>query len=169
MNIVVVNGCGSSGKDTFENFVIEIAKEDNKKVYKTSIINYVKHCAGMLGWEGGKTDKDRKFLADLKSALTNWNDSPRRSIKEDIEFCQEDSVDLLFIDMREIEDIEWLKSEYHIISLLVDREINRKYGNAADDGVMDITYDIVIKNIGSLEDLKASAEVFWNNIINKKG
>lgn len=168
MNIVVVNGCGGSGKDTFENFVIETAKEDNKKVYKTSIINYVKHCAGLLGWEGGKTDKDRKFLSDLKIALTEWNDSPRRSIEEDIKICQKDSVDLLFIDMREIEDIEWLKSKYSIISLLVDREINREYGNIADDGVMDIVYDIVIKNTGTLEDLKASAEVFWKEIINSE-
>lgn len=25
----------------------------------------------MIGWDGGKTDKDRKFLSDLKKLTTN--------------------------------------------------------------------------------------------------
>lgn len=162
MKVIVMNGQGGSGKSTFEQYVVDCAAKDNKVVTIYSMVTYVKECAKLLGWDGGKTDADRKFLSDLKLALEAWNNSPRINVEAEINAAEEVGDYLIFIDAREAEDIEWLKETFDAIAVLVDRKLNRSYGNVADDGVMDITYDFVIKNIGTLNDLKDSAEVFWN-------
>ena len=61
-NIIVINGTGGSGKDTFVEYVSKYAK-----VYNFSSVDKVKEIAKLIGWTGTKTDKDRKFLSDLKA------------------------------------------------------------------------------------------------------
>ena len=63
--IVIINGTGGCGKDTFVSFVSKY-----KRVYNFSSIDKVKEIAKLIGWDGGKTDKDRKFLSDLKKLTT---------------------------------------------------------------------------------------------------
>ena len=52
--IVIINGTGGSGKDTFVSFVSKY-----NKVYNFSSIDKVKEIAKEVGWDGGKTEKDR--------------------------------------------------------------------------------------------------------------
>jgi len=166
MKVIVMNGQGGSGKSTFEQYVVDFAAKDNKTVSIYSMVTYVKECAKLLGWDGGKTDVDRKFLSDLKLALESWNNSPRINVEAEINAAEEAGDSLIFIDAREGEDIEWLRETFDTTVILVDRKLNRTYGNIADDGVMDITYDFVVDNTGTLDDLKDSAEVFWNLVRN---
>ena len=70
MKIAIVNGTHDAGKSSFELMVQKIAAARNKKVEILSTINYVKEKAKIFGWDGGKTPQDRKFLSDLKDALT---------------------------------------------------------------------------------------------------
>lgn len=168
MKIVVVNGYGGSGKDTFENFVRDYGTAKGYQIYKTSMVEFVKEEAEKLGWQGGKTLADRRFLSDLKDSLTRWNDSPFQAVEHTIQKCEDWNVDLLFIDAREAEDIDRLKTENsNVMTLLVLRQEigGRPFGNHADDGVLDYQYDWVIENNGSLEDLGAAAEVWFNEII----
>ena len=65
-NIIVINGTGGSGKDTFVEYVSKYAK-----VYNFSSVDKVKEIAKLIGWTGTKTDKDRKFLSDLKKNNSN--------------------------------------------------------------------------------------------------
>jgi len=37
-----------------------------------------------MGWDGGKTPEDRRFLSDLKDALTRWKDVPYNETRMDI-------------------------------------------------------------------------------------
>lgn len=172
--VIVMNGCGGSGKDTFVNYCKEVS---SKAIYKFSIIDWVKEKAGLLGWEGGKTDKDRKFLSDLNDALAAWGDWPYKIAIEEIKACFDDErwdggVDIVFIDIREPDVIDRLKQDIQdnmgirVITVLVDREIGKAYGNHADDQVYDYLYDYDIKNIGSLDDLAASASTFMSDIEN---
>lgn len=164
MKICVINGHGGSGKDTFEEFVMDYARDKERVIVgKLSIIDSVKDIAKEIGWAGGKTDKDRKFLFEFKKLLTEYNDYPRNALSQKIRDCKKIGITYLFIDAREIEDIEWLKLEYNATVILIDRGITHFYGNAADDGVMDIVYDLVVDNTGTLDDLRAGAEYFWEN------
>jgi hypothetical protein len=169
MKIVVVNGCGGSGKDTFEGFVKDYADSKGYYVTKTSMISYVKEMAFKLGWRGGKDLKDRKFLSDLKITLGEWNDSPFRSVKDEI-FCAENvtAAALIFVDAREADDIDRLKEEFsNVITILIKRDEleNKIYGNKADDNVFDYPYDYIIENNGTLELLNESAETFFDKVI----
>ena len=171
MKIVVVNGCGGSGKDTFENFVKDYGTAKGYQIYKTSMVEFVKEEAEKLGWKGGKTLADRRFLSDLKDSLTRWNDSPFQAVNHTIQKCEDWNVDLLFIDAREAVDIDRLKAaNSNVTTLLVLRQeiSGRPYGNHADDGVLDYQYDWVIENNSSLEDLGAAAEVWFNGIIEEE-
>lgn len=168
MKIIIVNGYGGSGKDTFENYVISYANTYKYKVNKTSMIEYTKEQAKKLGWTGGKTLADRRFLSDLKDSLTRWNDSPFEDIQSKIRSCKMCNYTLLFIDAREPEDIDRIKLiDPNVSTLLVKRQEtdNIVYGNHADDCVLNYAYDWVIENNGSLDDLKASAELWFDKIL----
>ena len=56
--IFIQNSVGGSGKDTFASFL-------NKYIptHKYSIVDLPKEAAKVLGWDGGKTERDRKFLS----------------------------------------------------------------------------------------------------------
>ena len=168
MRIIIVNGRGGSGKDTFENFVNDYGSKQGYQFYKTSMVSFVKQEAEKLGWRGGKSTEDRRFLSDLKDTLTRWNDSPFQDIINTINKCESWKLDFIFIDAREAEDIERIKESYpDVTTLLVTRPSCdlQIYGNHADDGVLDIQYDWVIENSGSIEDLKAAAEVWFEEFL----
>lgn len=172
--VIVMNGCGGSGKDTFVNYCKEAS---SKSIYKFSIIDWVKEKAELLSWDGGKTDKDRKFLSDLSDALAAWKDLPYKMTLEEISTCFDDerwdsNIDIVFVDIREPDVIDRLKEdapkyfEAEVITVLVDRGIEKTYGNHADDQVYDYAYDYVIGNTGSLDDLAAAASLFMSDIEN---
>ena len=90
----------------------------------------------------------------------------RKDIITKIGYAKELNRDICFIDMREKEDIEYFKTLYpDIKTILVKRDTNKIYGNAADDNVMDIEYDYVIENNGLLVDLKYKAIKFYEKEI----
>ena len=59
--VIIINGTGGSGKDTFVRFCSEFAKVTN-----ISSVDKVKEAAKILvGWNGEKHEKARKLLDDL--------------------------------------------------------------------------------------------------------
>ena len=70
--VIITNGYARSGKDEFAKIL-----NDYIGVAKYSSIDCVRNGASEAGWySGGKSDKDRKFLSDLKKLLTDYNDIP---------------------------------------------------------------------------------------------
>ena len=170
MKIIIVNGKGGSGKDTFEEYFRDIAELCENKVYKTSMVRAVKNIAQMCGWQGGKSDKDRKFLADLKTLLDDYNNFAFESVVNDILKAEKEHYDYIFIDAREPNDIDKIKEiSLNCYTILIKRKetTEKIYGNDADDNVMNYNYDYIIENNGTLDDLRASAEIFFNEIDNE--
>lgn len=71
--IIVINGRGGVGKDTLCDFVKE-KYDDTYGVQNISSITRIKEIAKDIGWDGNKDEKGRKFLSDLKKALTEYGD-----------------------------------------------------------------------------------------------
>lgn len=170
LKIFVMNGQGGAGKTTFEKFVCQYGRSNSlySNNWIVSIIDPIKKLAKEVGWEGGKTDKDRKFLHELKVLIHNYNEFDRHYIIKEIERAERIHQDFIFIDMREIEDIEWLKSIYpQTKSVLIMRGEFREYGNAADDDLVNTIdrYDITIRNNGSLTDFESKALDFYHREI----
>lgn len=169
IKVIILNGQGRSGKGSFKNFIKEYDKELTglDRIADTSIIDRTKAIAQMCGWTGAKEDKDRAFLHNLKILLQEYNDLPYKTVASFIQQTAAVSIDgeliypYVFVDAREVPDIERFVKDFNAITILIKRG-ERAFGNEADDEVLNWQYDYVIDNTGSLEDLKAAAQFFWN-------
>lgn len=156
--ILIINGSGGVGKDTFVDKLSIYAK-----VIHTSIVNPTKELAKKIGWNGGKTEKDRKFLSDMKVLIDEYNDANYNQMKAIMQDFKDGKLnaEILCIDMREKHQIERAKKEFGAKTVLVTRKaVPHITSNIADKGVFDIEYDYHIENNGSLYDLDKKAQEF---------
>lgn len=159
--IFIINGPAGSGKDTFVSMVSSLIPTVNY-----SSVDLVKKAASILGWSGTKTDKDRKFLSDLKNLSSEYSDTIIDWILNKAkDFVQDEIHEVMFIHVREPDEIDKLAKILNSKTVLVVRSgINPNQSNSADANVLDYDYDITIDNCGSLGDLKVKAGEFVNNI-----
>lgn len=167
--VFIINGSGGVGKDTFVNLVTEYFNSRYK--YKTinfSSVYEIKRIAKIIGWDGvSKTEKDRKFLSDLKSLCTEYNDMPFKSMcKMMDEFNKSKYYQMLFLHIREPEEIERAKKEFNAKTILVKRNpIEHITSNKSDEKVYDYTYDIMVNNDGKIKDLELKVIEFVEDFV----
>lgn len=156
-HIFVINGSGGVGKDTFVNIVAKYAPTLNY-----SSVDKVKDVAKLIGWDGGKTEKDRKFLSDLKVLASDYNDMPYESIKSKIQSFLDDSINnFLFIHIREPREIQRVVENFGALSILVTRpQVKHITSNMADENVYKYEYDIIVDNSGDFNQLNEAAKKF---------
>lgn len=161
--IVVINGTGGCGKDTF----VELCSK-YISVYNFSSIDKVKEIAKIIGWTGTKHDKDRKFLSDLKKLTTEYNDMSFESIKEAINIFNNNNFELMFIHIREPEEIKRVVEEFKAYSLLIKRENQELIKtNYSDASVFNYDYDYIIENT-TLEEYEKKAINFIKELKHDK-
>lgn len=156
--IIIINGCGGVGKDTFVDLCKEFARVRN-----ISSVDKVKDAAKILvGWNGEKDDKSRKFLSDLKQMSVDYNDYPLTYIKEQAEEFRKNGYEtIMFIHIREISEIEKVKNAVGAKTLLVtNNRVEKINTNVSDANVENYIYDFYIENNGTLEELRDIAENF---------
>ena len=155
--VFIINGSGGVGKDTFVEFVQKYSNTEN-----VSSVGEVKAFASLMGWNGEKDEKSRKFLSDLKDILTEYNDRPFKFMEREVNlFLADKHTEFLFLHIREPEEIQRAKEAFNATTILVTRDsVEQVKGNHADERVLQYTYDIYIKNDGSLNILDAVARKF---------
>lgn len=163
--IYITSGVGRSGKDTFCEFISKYIP-----TYKYSIVDLPKEAAKVLGWDGGKTEKDRKFLSDVMDLSTDYNDAPFKdvlSLVTDFKNSKDfDECNVLIIDMRDPKDIARAVETFGAETILVRKPDAKKIeSNHADRDVENYKYDYIIENDGTLEQLENVAEFFVREII----
>ena len=163
--IIIVNGKPRAGKDTFA-----LLLNKCEPVYKDSIIDKVKAMALDCGWKGGKTEKDRKFLSDLKKLTTDYSDMSYNDVidKATEFYCDEIKERILLIDMREAEDIDRAKYDMNAITVFIKNDnVEAVTSNEADANVENYKYDYYIENNGTIKDFETNIKVFYFNIVLK--
>lgn len=161
--IIIINGTGGCGKDTFVTFAQKVGRVRN-----ISSIDLVKELAIHLGYLGGKSDKDRKFLSELKRITTEYNDLSFQDISRKVEEFKKSNDDILFIHIREPEEIERAKLAFGAKTLLIKRiGYETITSNDSDANVENYIYDYVITN-ESLESLENQAYSLINGLTEKK-
>ena len=161
--IYILNGVGTSGKGTFVEFVGEYIP-----THKHSIVDLPKEAAKILGWEGGKTEKDRRFLSDILDLSTEYNDSPFRDVLSVVTDFKNNLIEdrVLFIDIRDPNDIARAVEIFGAETILIDNpNVKKIVSNHADRDVGNYKYDYIIKNDGTLEQLNMTAKFFVEEII----
>ena len=170
MKVVIINGIGGSGKDTF----VEMCQEILQKAccLNISTVDFVKEVAEYCGWDGTKTPENRKFLSDLKKVLTEWNEVPLKKICQEVRAWQSIWIGsgnyhkaVVFIHCREPKEIDKLRKEfqnYDPVTLLIRREAAESVEqiNDSDNSVLNYSYDYTIYNDSTLSWLKNEAEIF---------
>ena len=152
--IVIINGSGGVGKDTFVDLVDSIMR--SKRI---SSVDKVKEAASLLGWDGRKEEKDRKFLSDVKLLSVSYSDHPYQYMSTSIEeFLNDKKHCILFLMIREPEEIAKVRDAFGAITLLIkNTNIPSINSNMADANVGAFVYDYIVDNSGSLEDLSDKA------------
>lgn len=163
--IFIINGSGGVGKDTFVEFVSTELNDIYKKfhtVINFSSVDRVKAIAREIGWNGKKTERDRKFLSDLKMLTSEYCDMTYQSMKNKIEeFYDDPNSVLLFLHIREPEEINRIVKEYDAKTILIVRNtIKHITSNIGDKNVFNYEYDYVINNDGKIDDLRKKANNF---------
>lgn len=161
--IFIINGSGGVGKDTFVELVSELVSTLN-----FSSVDKVKEIAKEIGWDGeSKTEKDRKFLSDLKLLTGNYCDMPYQSMKQKVEEFNKDNIhQCLFLHIREPEEIQRAVNEFNAKTILITRNLVEQItSNMADANVYNYKkYDYIINNDGTIEALKKVVEHFIKEI-----
>lgn len=167
--IFVINGSGGVGKDTFVELV-SIELNDILKKFHTVInfssVDRVKDIAREIGWSGKKTEKDRKFLSDLKILTSEYCDMPFKSMEKRVnKFLKDEESKLLFLHIREPEEITRAVKKFGAKTILVIRNtVKHITSNMADENVFNYNYDFVIENNGTIDELNEKAKAFVGGI-----
>ena len=165
--IFVLNGVGTSGKGMFADYI-------NKYIptYKYSIVDLPKEAAKVLGWDGGKTEKDRKFLSDVMDLSTEYNDAPFKDVLSIVTDFKNNLIEdeVLIIDMRDPKDIARAVKIFGAETILIrNPNVTKIESNHADRDVENYEYDYIIENNGSLEQLDWVAKEFVEYVIKGLG
>lgn len=170
--VFIINGSGGVGKDTFVNLIqINFESKYMYLVMNFSSVDKVKKVAKLIGWDGkSKTEKDRKFLSDLKLLCTEYNDMPFNSMCEIVEeFDKSKFRQMLFLHIREPEEVERAKKTFNAKTILIKRDsVEHITSNMSDKYIYNYTYDIVINNNGTKEELEKKAIEFIEDFIDDK-
>jgi hypothetical protein len=167
MRIIIINGRPRAGKDTF----VEFCQKHCNWCLNVSTVDFVKKVANYCGWDGTKTPENRKFISDLKDLLTQWNDVPYKHVCNEIALFQNrvsmydfdpDTDAIAFVHCREPKEIARLCEELGAQSLLITRDEveTSEQSNHADAEVYNYSYDYMIPNEDTLQDLEDAAVRF---------
>jgi len=169
MKIIIINGVGGSGKDSF---ISLLRTYTDKYVYNFSTIDEVKRIAKEFYWGGEKDDRGRTFLYELKQAWKKYNNGPVTTIIRKIAEIHQDDLllnrdSLVFIHCREIEEIEELKNIFEqrhipVITLFIVMKGEQEHFTNPSDS-QDISfypYDYVVESLQGLDYLNEKVKEF---------
>lgn len=173
--VVVINGYARAGKDAVSNFVIEEAvKRWNWRGHSISSIDPIRNMLASLGVPvERKTPAERDLLAEVKSALDKYDGYATKLCAREVQTWLDEMPfrnSICFAHMREVAAIQRFKqlmSPYvAVVTLLVTgpRE-ERVMSNVADADVGNLSYDRIIRNDGSLDDLRLKCAAFAHELM----
>lgn len=158
MKVIILNGVARAGKDTFIDYFINHAKDNNETAYKLSTIDKVKDMCSYL-FQADPTDKsskNRKLWCDFKNMWSRFNDGPFTEINKTI---RDSDGDYYLVMCREGSEIQKFKDFYgkDCFTILIRRDGLQVPDNIADQEIEDFEYDYYIYN-KSLEYLDKKAK-----------
>ena len=189
--IILINGCGGSGKDTFVQLVTEslLEQKTDVAVYNVSTIDPIRKIEKTLATLNGEpyiSDKNchRKACAELKKIWDEQYDGSFKYLKPileryDIMCYNTEEAAVVFIHVREPHNLQRLYdahangslvphcSEWDITSVLLYGRTNPEdFDNSSDRDVENFEYEVYIDNDASkpIESLKDAAEQFASAI-----
>lgn len=168
--VVIINGRAGVGKDTFVKYCKEFVDENNLDVVIENLhrSDLPKKALNLLGWDGHKSPEARKLLSEL----TDFGESFGMSydyLIDSLSVLEEGKLKLIFYHVRDPKTIAELKSRllcWRFNVILTTLLIERGTEDIEPDnwGIENYDYDLIMR-LDTLEESKASAEVFVSSVI----
>ena len=182
--IILINGAGGNGKDTFINAVnktlavYNISTIDPIKTVASQLIDITDNYSDFEKISGttemtNKSDRYREFLHEMKMAWSKFNDGPNVNmlgeIREVLNIHEEggEKYDAIFVHVREPEEIEELKNDIFryfgigCVTMLVKGRIDpTEFTNNCDKNVYKYKHDLILANTGNTTVLDMQALFF---------
>ena len=165
---ILINGFPKSGKDTF----IELCQENTTtRVHNFSTIDPLKNVLLSLGWDGTKSDEVRNFLFEFKERIEHMFQTSQKYIEKQLQWVKlidstSDRDQIVFIHCREpwqLTEFKKVFKSYNVSTLLVVRS-DMNSSLLEDYVIAKYSYDKVINNFGTLEDLNEEAKKYMDLI-----
>ncbi|MCL2570078.1 MAG: hypothetical protein FWE16_02625 [Firmicutes bacterium] len=144
--VIVINGRGGVGKHSLTSFV-----EQYFEVRNVSSITPIKKIAADAGWNYEKDDKGRQLLADLKNTFSRYNDLPFNYILEEYKKFVAVEQDVMFVHIREADEIAKFRAVVPCKTLLVIRDTGKGHLDTSEDTMFDYPYEYIFDNTAPLE------------------
>ena len=161
----IINGAGGTGKDKFIECCSKLISTRN-----ISSVDHIKDALeiicptyekGLEKQQNEDGDMWRQSLHDLKMLSAKIDDGPFKVIMRKIYDFFGDDNKILFIHIREPEEIKKIVKCYNCKTILFKNYNARSLESLSfERNVVDFNYDIIIHNDGSLDDLMECAEKF---------
>ena len=146
--VIIINGSGGSGKDTFCKYFSKFIPTEN-----VSSVDLVKAAVSILTGDTTKTEEMRTFLSSIKGLWVNYNNGPTLYMLDRVEKCEEP---VIFLHIREPEEIEKMKEALYekgienVTTLLIkNKNVKEITSNFSDGSVNNYEYDSIIHNDGT--------------------
>jgi len=163
--VIILNGYPRSGKDSFAKFIGQALLDKGVQTDIVSSVCNVKDAAKILGWDGEKTEANRKALSDLKDLSTKYWEGPFNLMSNCVMKMKENHCFVFMI--REPEEIEKFVARFpQSVSVFMKRdEAKIDCLNHADQNVENYIYDYYIYNNRDLKNLSTQAQLLIERII----
>lgn len=174
LHLVIINGYGGAGKDTFVEMCRNYATENNLSVpvYNTHHSDLAKIALKVMGWNGEKDFSSREVL----KKLTSYGDRTGKTmthITAMLEMLASDMGDedkaIIFYHAREHAFIESLTERAERMRIPTTRLLIKREGKNEEPlawyDIKDEYFDVIVHNNDSLDTLRVSAEKFMRMVL----
>ncbi len=159
--LVLINGEAGAGKDLFVESYKEVSERQVLNIHRSDTAKYL---LKKVGWDGKKTRKVRKLLADI----VDFGESTGANNRELFSTVDKSLYDVIFYHSRDTKAMEEIKNHYafsssvSVVTLFIRRDFayNKQYSEEDRWDMKNYNYDRYINNYGTKEDLKEKTKEY---------
>lgn len=179
MIYILVSGRAGTGKDTCSNYIAKVLAQKKYFVSRGAFAKGVKDTATFMGWNGEKDEKGRKLLQDIGNVGRQYDKDIW--VKQTVDYYKDSRSNFVIIsDWRFPNESDYiLKKGYPVITIRVEapeREALKgtsRYNDVSETSLPSYddshnTYDFLVKNNGSYEDLYEKLDSIVEKILDLK-
>lgn len=153
--LIGVTGYAQSGKD-------EIGRICATHGYnRVAFADEVKRIAFMMGWDGKKDERGRRFLQDIGNRAREYD----QDVWVRLAFAEAQRYErMVFTDVRFLNEARWIKNAGGVLVRVVRDGVGPANDDVSETELEQIRYDFLVNNSTTLDDLRENVDRLMSRI-----